>query len=162
MPGSTRYHAPPVSYPVGRCVWEAWVLLVLCSLLLVAVLAAAVQGADLREHGAAVRFLLLGMTGWTLVSVWAGWAWWHSPRGRLLWREGQWQWWPDGEGDALPVAAVHLALDAQRVLLLRLEGGRRVPRWLWLECRRDVTRWDDLRRAVWAIRPMGYISRPPQ
>ena len=30
--------------------------------------------------------------------------------------------------------------------------GRPLPRWLWLERRRDVARWDDLRRAVWAAR----------
>jgi len=162
MPGTTRYHAPPVSYPAGRCFWAGWGLLGLSLLLLGALAAAAGQGADPREHAAAARFLNLGLAGWVLVVTWAGWWWQRSPRGQLLWREGQWQWALDGCGEPAPVAAVHVALDVQCVLLLRLEGAPRAPRWLWLERRRDVARWDDLRRAVWAARPMGYISRPPQ
>ena len=162
MPGTSRYHAPPVSFPVGRCFWEAWVLSGLCLLLLGVVVAAAAQGADPREHAAAARFLVLGLVGWVLVVAWAGRRWQHSPRGRLLWREGQWQWWPEGQTEVVPVAAVHVALDGQGVLLLRLAGGHGQPDWMWLERRRDVAHWDDLRRAVWAARPMGYISRPPQ
>jgi len=150
MPGTTRYNAPPVSYPVGRCVLEGWVLLGLCLLLLGALVAAAGQGADPREHAVAARFFALGLTGWVLAAAWAGGRWRRSPAGQLLWRDGQWQWWPDGVDEVLPVAAVRLAMDGQGVLLLRLEGARSLPRWLLLERRRDAARWDDLRRAVWS------------
>jgi hypothetical protein len=164
MPGSTRYHAPPVSYPAGRCLLEAWALLGLCLLLLGALAAAAGQGADPLVHAAAARFLALGVAGWGLVAAWAAWVWRRSPKGQLLWREGQWHWLPEhqekGQGGAetLPVAALHLALDGQSVLLLRLDGARPLPRWLWLERRRDVARWDDLRRAVWAAQRLPGTS----
>ena len=158
MPGKTRYNAPPVSYPAGRCVLDGWVLLCLCLLLLGTLAAAAAQGADPREHASAARFLALGLGGWAVLATWAGWHWQRSAAGQLLWREGQWQWCPEGRSQVLPVAAVRLALDGQGVLLLRLEGERSLPRWLWLERRRDAARWDDLRRAVWATQRTPITS----
>lgn len=150
MPGSSRYHAPPVSYPLGRCLWAGALLLGLCLLLLVALLASAGQGADVREHLSAARSLALGLAGWVVVSAWAGWHWWRSPRGRLVWRDGHWAWWSHGEADPIGLTAIDLSWDAQGLLLLRLRSERTVPGWVWLERRRDAARWDDVRRAVWA------------
>ena len=158
----TRYHAPPVSYPAGRCLLAGWALLGLCLLLLGALTAAAGQGADPLAHAAAARFLALGLVGWGLVAAWAAWVWRRSPCGQLVWRAGQWQWLPEHKGqggpEALPVTSLHLALDGQAVLLLRLKGARPLPRWLWLERRSDVARWDDLRRAVWAAQRLPDTS----
>lgn len=153
MPGSTRYHAPPVSYPVGRCLWEGRLWVAMCLLLLGSWAVAGWQGADPREHGAAARFLALGMIGWLALAAWAAVRWRQSPRGQLLWRAGQWLWWPEAQTDAVAVEAVTLAWDGQGLLLLRLEGAKVPVGWLWLERWRDPARWDDLRRAVWAAKP---------
>jgi hypothetical protein len=125
-------------------------LLGLCLLLLGVLSAAAVQGADPREHPAAARFLVLGLLGWGALAAWASWHWRRSAQGRLMWRDGQWAWWADGQNAAQPLGAMGVVWDGQRVMLLRLEGDAATPRWAWLERRRDVARWDDLRRAVWA------------
>ena len=150
MPGTPRYHAPPVSYPVGRCFWEGGVLLGLCLLLLGTLLTAATVGADPREHPAAARFLVLGLLGWCLAAALAFRHWRRSPQGQLRWARGQWTWSADGANDAHLLSAIELAWDGQTLLLLRLHAPSAVPRWVWLERQRDVARWDDLRRAVWA------------
>ena len=148
----SRYHAPPVSYPVGRCLFEGWVLLCLACLLIAALAAAAWSGADPTEHSQAARSMALGALGWVALVAWAGWRWWGSPVGELLWREGQWHWRPKGQDHTHLLAGVDLAWDGQGVLFVLLEGASLSVRSVWLERWRDASRWDDLRRAVWAAR----------
>jgi hypothetical protein len=154
MPGSSRYHAPPVSYPVGRCLWAGGLLLGMCLLLLGALLASAGQGADLSEHASAARSLSLGLAGWAVVSAWAGWQWLRSPCGRLVWRNGHWAWLPQGQTEPIALSAVDLTWDVQGLILVRLCRDGAAPRWVWLERRADPARWDDVRRAVWAARQL--------
>lgn len=127
-------------------------LLGLAAILLAALVVAAWSGANPVEHGPAARSLALGALGWVALVVWAGGRWQRSPVGNLVWREGQWHWWPQGRGDAHALTGVDLAWDGQGVVYLRLEGATVPARGLWLERWRDAARWDDLRRAVWAAR----------
>lgn len=150
----SRYHAPPVSYPVGRSVWEACALSLLwCLAALLAVVGVA-QGADPWTQPAA--WAALGALVLLLAAGAAGLAW-HlrrRPEGELRWQEGGWHWLPANVhgtlGEPMPVDRIERACDFQRRLLLRLHGGAGLPRWLWLEQSVDPVRWLALRHAVWA------------
>jgi hypothetical protein len=150
----SRYHAPPVSYPVGRSVWEArWLCLLWCLAAALAVQGVA-QGADPWAQPAAraalvALVLLLGGAAVGLV--------WHlrrRPEGELCWQEGGWHWLPakfQGPlGEPMPVDRIERVCDFQRRLLVRLHGGAGLPPWLWLEQNADPLRWLALRHAVWA------------
>ena len=152
MPGTPRYHAPPVSYPVGRCLVAGVAQLGLCLLLLGTLAASAIEGADPRHNAGAAWALGLGLTAWLVLAGAAASRWWRCPRGRLSWHAGAWQWCAEGHTGPATVVTVRLTWDGQGVLLLQTEGGPAAVRWLWLERRSDAARWDDLRRAVWAAR----------
>lgn len=152
MPGMTRYHAPSVSYPAGRCLFEACWLLGLNTLVLATLAVAAGAGADPFEHRRAALSLAVGACAWLALAGWAGWRWRRSPVGQVLWREGQWHWWPKGQADPVVLKGVQLLWDGQSVVYLRLDAASGSAPAVWLERRRDGARWDDLRRAVWATR----------
>jgi hypothetical protein len=62
---------------------------------------------------------------------------------------GQWFWQTEG---VAPRALRRLdwVLDAQSVLLLRLQVAQGRPVWVWLQAVDARERWDDLRRALMA------------
>ena len=156
-------NAPSVSYPVGHCAFYGWVLLGLGASGWAA--CAGVHVLALLEWAAPLT-VAESILGVLLCLCWAGgaaWLWRKSPQGRLHWdamaasrtREapaGLWRWQPAGRMRSGDLARVVKVLDLQgRCLLwvLRPEGG---AHWLWVERAQDPIRWDDLRRALVAVR----------
>jgi len=150
----SRYHAPPVSYPVGRSVWEArWLCLLWCLAALLAAAGVAQGAAPWAEAAAMAAFgvlvlLLAGAAVGLVVHLRC------RPKGEFRWQEGGWHWLPANVhgtlGEPMPVNRIECVCDFQRRLLLRLHGGADLPRWLWLEQDLDPVRWLALRHAVWA------------
>jgi hypothetical protein len=73
-------------------------------------------------------------------------GWLHSPVGALSWDGRDWTW---TAGSTTETGTPEVALDVQRLLLLRWQGGGH-PAWLWLERSVHPALWDDLRRAVYS------------
>ena len=137
--------APSVSYPVGRCRFWAWLLGGLGAAI-AAALGATAPALPLAL-GALLGALLLVWLGW------AGWVLWRPPRGQLAWccglaqAPGHWGWQARGSESLAPID-VSLVLDLQQRALLRLQGPRGVPRWVWVAQGRAPGEWLALRRAL--------------
>lgn len=146
-------NAPSVSYPVGRCAFHGWLLVLISGLALLALLL-------LRWLWSGHNDLVIG-SGFALWMLWtaaAAWLWWRTPVGHLRWDAratglvvlapaGGWFWQGDGQPPQ-SLTGVECLLDVQRFVLLRLRPVEQRSRWIWLEARRDPWRWDDLRRAL--------------
>ncbi len=147
-------NAPSVSYLVGRCAFQGWVLLGLAGL------GALALGLLWWLYPALP--LAWGAAGAGLLVVWMGWAlgsWWHAPKGRLRWDAhatdvssggrpaGRWSWQANGDS-AAELDRVDWVLDVQSVLLLRLHVASARDRWIWLDAGHDPAAWDHLRRAL--------------
>lgn len=148
------HNAPAVSYPAGRCASAGAAL--------AAIWLAGAAGIVLWAAQARVAPMAFAIACAALLAGggWAGRAWLRSPVGTLSW-DGQGWTWAAAEG-AQAAGTPELALDAQRILLLRWQGPGRAQ-WLWLQRRTLPARWDDLRRAVYSRArpetPPG--ARPP-
>ncbi|MEO5672089.1 MAG: hypothetical protein ABIR26_15465 [Ramlibacter sp.] len=132
--------APPVTYPVGRSRFAGVLLLAvwLAGLAVCLLWWSQLQSAGWRLPAAAAAVTVAGAA--------AGWSWWHSPSGEVVWDGNAWN------GAALrplDAATLEVALDLQGHLFVRCRSGS-ASRWLWLDGSRDVQRWDDLRRAVYS------------
>jgi toxin CptA len=166
-------NAPSVMFPVGRCRFYA-VLLVSLGVLALAVLLLACwpllsPGEGRLVAAATPTDVLAGVFG---ILLWLGWgafalaSWRRSPVGQLQWdahsspqpgapapeKAGVWRWHSTAYRDGTPLQQVHLALDLQSRMLLRLRNTDAVHSWVWVEQRRDPSRWSDLRRALVATR----------
>ena len=145
------HNAPSVNYPVGRPRLAG----LLAAGLWLAGSAATLwwlhesQTAGWRHLLAAAVLLASGTCAFL--------SWWRSPQGELAWDGAAWTG-PTGTG----ADGVEVALDLQRVLLVRLRTAHR-SHWLWLERSRCPHRWLDLRRAVYsrARAPALPPARPP-
>ena len=147
------HNAPSVIYPVGRCRFHAWMLLLLA---LPGLMVLVAWWTTLTHPG------LAGMTGallWLGWMVWAAWSWLRSPVGLLRWDalapatsltggHGAWRWHAEASFQAMDLQGVELAVDLQSLALLRLHGASAGTRWLWVARRQDPARWSDLRRAL--------------
>ena len=133
------YHAPAVTYPVGRSHFQT-------GLTLAVVLAGAVvQGAWWLlsvEHGASH---LLGWLLWLLVGAWALGSVWHTPRSQLVWDGRGWHW---SAGASTLLVSPQVILDAQYSLLLCLRPPVGAALWVWPSQRAQPERWLALRRAL--------------
>jgi toxin CptA len=138
------HNAPSVSYPVGRCAFQRW-LYVCFTLLASAVLWAWAlnQETGLFGYFAACAAALGVALGWRSLQhqatlTWDGHVW--CLHGANTARE-----------DAL--GQVHVALDAQKALLLRWQPTsdtrQSKPVWLWLGAEQSHSHWLSLRRAVY-------------
>jgi len=144
-------NAPSVMYPVGRCAFHAKFLLVIGS-----VVAASLWG--WRDSGVDIQLWLATLMGALLWLAWALRTWWRSPTGQLHWdalapdlqntEAGAWFWLHSAGVASQPVLGVSMALDLQRVVLLRLRSAGPVPSWVWVQQDSDPARWLDLRRAL--------------
>ncbi len=138
------HNAPSVSYPVGRCAFQRWLLsgfVLLASALLIAW--ALNQGLSWVWFIAACA---------TTVGIWQGWRA-LGQRGVLTWDGQVWCLHDQGLGFEDALGEVHVALDVQKALLLRWlpasDTLQAKPQWLWLGLQSPDTRWQDLRRAVY-------------
>lgn len=149
------HHAPSVVYPLGRSRFYGALLggLWLAGLGVTLAWALAAPRLDARL---AVALLALAAAGG---AAWLGWR--RAPTGQLRWDGQFWQWQAQGEPDGTPVLALSVALDFQRVLLLRLETHGHVTLWLWAQRASMPERWLDLRRAVYSRRRAPPGSMPP-
>ncbi len=138
------HNAPSVSYPVGRCAFQRWLLsgfVLLASALLIAW--------ALNQGLSWVWFIAACATA---VGIWQGWRA-LGQRGVLTWDGQVWCLHDQGLGFEDALGEVHVALDVQKALLLRWlpasDTLQAKPQWLWLGLQTSDNRWQDLRRAVY-------------
>jgi len=138
------HSAPAVSYPVGRCRFQGFVLAGLLVTGACALVAWAVQSeaSAARQLGAALLWLLCA-----LIAVR---SWLRSPSGLLTWDGQLWHW--AGSGEPHPVALC-MTFDSQTTLLLHLQAAHAPSIWVWLEQRAAPLRWLACRRAVFGPKP---------
>jgi hypothetical protein len=135
------HNAPAVSYPVGRSSFAGRLMLLAWMFSAAGLVVWRMQvQASPAALAAAVAALIASGT-------FALRSWLRSPIGTLAWDGLGWTW--SIERGAQP-GIPKVALDAQRVILLRWLGGSGKPEWLWLEQASRPARWDDLRRAVYS------------
>jgi hypothetical protein len=135
------HNAPAVSYPVGRSSFAGRVML------LVWIIAAAGLAAWRMQVQASFVAVLVAGTVFVASGAFALRAWLRSPPGTLSWDGLAWTW---SIASCAHSGTPQVALDAQRVMLLRWLGGSGRPQWLWLEKASRPTHWDDFRRAVYS------------
>ncbi len=135
--------APAVSFPVGRSHFQGWIIGL-------AVLGGGVIGLVwwIQVDHAGWRQGLFGLSYVATCAV-AGAVWLLSPQGVLRWDGQTWTW--TGE-TATHCGVLTVHLDLQRVLLVCLRSESRAQLWLWPEHRNAKWSWNDLRRAVFALR----------
>jgi len=151
------HNAPPVDYPVGRFAGWAWCGGVLGAALVIMMaerLAAWLQHADVQPVGG-LLLASVSTVAWCL-TAWRRWR--HAPQGLLRWQPDAsglpgdgWFW---CQGLRCEPCRVHGVLDLGSSWLVRAtsDGRSAVPHWLWLSASQAPSRWQDMRRAVWASR----------
>lgn len=145
-------NAPSVMYPVGRSAVYGQVLAVCGALAALALVLLGWLHAQLPSA--------LFAAGWLLWMVWSAvafWSWRRQPVGQLQWdaratgqhteRQGVWRLMLQG-APPRELQRLRWALDAQTVLLLRLQAPGQRAVWVWLQAGDDPSCWDDLRRAL--------------
>lgn len=138
------HHAPAVRYPVGRSRFHLLLMLMLGLLG-----ACALTGWMVVQDRLSWRHMA-SWAVWLVALSWAGWAWWRSPQGELAYGSAGWTWTRLGQISGVVVC---VELDLQHALLLRAARPAHAPLWLWLERRQVPTRWQAVRRAVFAPTP---------
>ena len=152
------HNAPSVNYPVGRCRFQARVLLLLALLGGVVL----VTWWTTPSHPEPAH-RLTGVAGgllWLLWMAWATWTWPRSAVGQLRWEalashasradhRGVWRWHAESAAEPVPLQGAELAVDLQSLALLRLHGlGNAGSLWVWVERRQDPAQWNALRRSL--------------
>jgi hypothetical protein len=151
------HNAPSVVYPVGRCAFQAW-LLVLLGGVSAAVGVFFLGESNLQSQdpwGWLIRGA--GILAWLVWTAWAFLSWTRSMEGFVQWsaerrhemdRASAW-WWSDQSGSAsLVLIEMKCVLDLQDRVLLRFCGSSMGPRWVWVERQASPAHWSDLRRAL--------------
>ena len=140
------HNAPSVVYPLGRSRFQGGVLaaLWLAGVLVTLLWALTAPRLDWRLGVAMAALMVAG------AAAWSGWR--RAAGGQLHWDGQLWYWESQGYQSGTPVRALSVALDFQRVLLLRLENHDHVTLWLWAHRASMPERWMDLRRAVYSRR----------
>ena len=145
-----RYNAPPVIYPSGRSLLEAYGLALAwtCGLL-------TLSGWLLSASSSAYVFATVAAV--LLIAGMAALMCWRSTANSQLHWDGQCWRWETQTGYALPVEqTICVIVDFQSWLLIRMENQSHACQWLWLERKNAPHRWLDLRRAIYAPhRDMG-------
>ena len=149
------HNAPPVVYPLGRSHFQGYLLLGfwLAGLAVIALWWFAAPGLDWR--------LWIALAAVSAAGGAAGLGWKNSPVGQLRWDGQIWRWESQGYQTGTPVQALSVALDFQRILLLRLENHDHAILWLWAGKTAMPERWLDLRRAVYSRRKALPVATPP-
>ena len=151
------HNAPSVVFPVGRCAFQGWLLVVL-GMVGAAVGALFLVESDFWRLGA--WGWLPGVTGMCVWLIWAAWAfanWRRSPEGSLRWDarqlaesgvQGIWAWTDRMASEPVELSDVERVLDLQSRVLLRICGPGMGRQWVWVESGSCPARWNDLRRAL--------------
>lgn len=149
------HNAPPVAYPLGRSHFQGWVLAGswLAGLLVTLAWWRVGPGFDWRIGAAMAALVGSG------VAAWLGWR--SAPVGQLHWDGQAWLWESQGYQAGTPVLALSVALDLQRILLIRLDNHDQAGMWLWAHRRAFPERWLDFRRAVYSRRKAWPTGLPP-
>ncbi|MDP1564871.1 MAG: hypothetical protein Q8L91_01230 [Polaromonas sp.] len=140
------HNAPPVAYPLGRSHFQGWALagFWLAGLLVILGWWLGAPGFDWRIGWALAALVAAG------VAAWLGWR--NAPVGQLHWDGQFWRWESPGYQTGTPVLALSVALDLQRILLIRLDNHDHASMWLWAHQSACPEHWLDLRRAVYSRR----------
>ncbi len=150
-------NAPSVVYPVGRCAFQAWLLV------FIAGLSGAVGASFLFGLNAPAQGLWgwltrsAGILAWSVWTAWAFLSWIRSPEGVLHWSSvgggekdggGAWSWTDRTAPEPLALSEMERVLDLQDRILLSIRGAGLGQRWIWVERSASPARWNDLRRAL--------------
>ncbi|MFI5444744.1 hypothetical protein [Polaromonas sp. UC242_47] len=148
------HNAPSVVYPLGRSRFQAGVLLGLwlSGVVVLILWWRSAPGWDWR--------LGLGLAAVVAAGAAAAWGWKNSPVGQLRWDGQVWSWESQGYQAGTAARELTVALDFQRILLLRLENHDHATLWLWADRRAMPERWLDLRRAVYSRRKVWPDATP--
>ncbi len=77
-------------------------------------------------------------------------GWQRSPIGQLRWDGRHWAWESPVYQGGSTLEAPQVVLDLQSAVLIRLSNPAGASWWLWAERGLDLSRWLDLRRAIYA------------
>jgi len=135
------HNAPAVSYPAGRSPLAGAVML---GAWLISAAGIALWIVQVRASLPVIAAACAATAACGAVA-WLGWL--RSPVGMLAWDGESWTW---STRDEMQAGSPEVALDAQRIVLLRWQGPAGRASWLWLERAGVPARWDDLRRAVYS------------
>jgi toxin CptA len=140
----TTHDAPPVSYPLGRSVFQAIILagFWLAGLIATGVWVYAVRQPDWRI-GVCLAWVMLAGAG-----AYRGWR--NSPVGHIAWDGQSWRWESPGYQTGVAEQQLCVLADFQGVMLLRIENQAKAGMWLWMERKSFPERWMDFRRAVYS------------
>jgi hypothetical protein len=144
------YNAPAVTYPVGRSLFQAGLILA------VLLAGAAAQGAWWwlsAKHGVVHG---LGWLLWLVFGAWAVWRGVHLQQAQLAWDGRDWRL---QAGALRPRVTPQVILDVQHSLLLRLRSEAGLPLWVWPVQRTQPERWLALRRAL--FQPASALDSTP-
>lgn len=151
-------NAPAVHYPVGRCLLHGWLVWVFSGLGFVA---CAVWGWIVVMS----PWLIWGSFGLAAMLATNGLIRWHTTStGELSWNGHSWTY-ANAMGDSsnrrLIGLGVHVVLDLQSTMLIRILGADGEISWLWAEQRQYPTRWLAIRRALFAPGRVRRTVTPP-
>jgi hypothetical protein len=133
------YNAPAVTYPVGRSLFQAGLILA------VLLAGAAAQGAWWwlsAKHGVVHG---LGWLLWLVFGAWAVWRGVHLQQAQLAWDGRDWRL---QAGASSPPVRPQVILDVQHHLLLCLRPETGFAVWVWPAQGTQPERWLALRRAL--------------
>jgi toxin CptA len=147
------HSAPSVSYPVGRFVWWAALLLLTLASVVVSALAVSWQA----REGAWLVVLVAGAGALSLGVVWRSFQ--RTPVGFLAWAQGRdvstpgaWYWRTDGRDEIEAVVELSVILMLKDHMCVSVRVARQ-PRWtVWLSGASAPPLWHAMRQAVWAAR----------
>ena len=143
------YSAPSVSYPVGRSrdaarlLWTIWAAGACCA-------GAASYQFDSIGWRQGLLLACVALAGFAVRRMLA------SPPAVLAFDGQHWS-----LSGAASLASVDIAIDLQSLLLVRLTVAAGASQWRWLERRADPSRWQDLRRALYARPPSADSATAP-
>ncbi len=148
-------NAPAVHYPVGRCHFHGWLVLIASSIGL-AVLVRWNFAVDVRP---VVKWS--SMVIFTALTVNAAYRWRITRKDELIWTGQMWKF--TGltnrtETQPPKILDVAVVLDLKATVLVRISGSHGKKRWVWTESRQLPLRWLAHRRALFA----PQWRRPPK
>lgn len=152
-------NAPSVVYPVGRCVFHAWLLGLLGVLNAVVWFLLLLGSRAAPDQPWSRPMALVAMVACGVWACAAALSWVRSPEGVLVWsselrqaegdlQRGVWLWRNQINAEDVPLCKLERVLDLQDRMLLYVKLANASTRWIWAERRCDPARWRDLRRAL--------------